>query len=228
MLLTKRSKFAVISLILSTLAFHGGAHAQLEGVEYEWVEKRDRDGIRVFTSSVPDSPFKAVRGEMVVKASVAQLVALVNDLPRCPDWADLCEKSELLERISEQERIVHIHNNIPFPVKDRDVVARMRWLQAEDTGRVTMHSQAMPESKSHEYQPPQSDAVRIYEAVTQWHFTPLDDEKVKVENFAHIDPNGPTPAWLTNLLLVSSPFKTMQAMRTIVEAGEYSDSELLF
>jgi ribosome-associated toxin RatA of RatAB toxin-antitoxin module len=222
------SKAISVGVLLISLMLSWSCHAQLQGVDYEWVEKRDRDGIQIFTSSVPDSPYKAVRGEMVVNAKVAQLVALVNDLPRCPEWADLCEKSRHLEQISDQERIVHIHNNIPFPIKDRDVVARMRWSKSEVSGGVTMHSQALKSPESHNYYALQPSAVRIYEATTQWHFTPMNDGLVKVENFAHINPNGPTPAWLTNMLLVSSPFKTMESMRAIVEAGEYLDAELMF
>ena len=71
-------------------------------------------------------------------------------------------------------------------------------------------------------------AVRVVDAVTQWHFTPLDNGQVKVENYAHINPNGPTPAWLTNLLLVDTPYKTMRSMRQIVEAGDYAGIALPF
>jgi hypothetical protein len=72
------------------------------------------------------------------------------------------------------------------------------------------------------------NAVRIYQAVTQWHFTTLEDGRVKVENFAHIDPNGPTPAWLINALLVNSPYKTMKKMRALIEAGNYHGEQLAF
>lgn len=202
--------------------------AQQANVDYQWEEKRDRDGIRIFTSKVSGSPFKAVRGEMVVKASVAQLVALVNDLSHCHEWADLCKTSKALEVISSSEQIVHIHNNIPFPVKDRDVVAHMMWVTDRTTGRISMISKALSKIESQSRLPSTHKAVRVYDAETHWHFTPVGGGVVRVENFAHIDPNGPTPAWLTNLLLVSSPFKTMQSMRELVEAGKYNDVILPF
>ena len=71
-------------------------------------------------------------------------------------------------------------------------------------------------------------AVRIENAVSQWHFTPNGDGTTKVENFAHIDPNGPTPAWISNLMLVSAPYKSMSKMREIVESGRYADSKISF
>ena len=123
------SRFYNLVIILVGVLLSAPMWAQEAGVEYAWVEKRDRNGIVIETSKYPGSPYKAVRGEMVVNASIAQLVALVSDLPRCPDWADLCKTSRLVRAISDNEQIVHIHNNIPFPVKDRDVVAVMRWSQ---------------------------------------------------------------------------------------------------
>ena len=202
--------------------------AQVEGVAYEWEQKRDRDDIKIFTSKVPNSPFKAVRGEMIIDGTVAELVALVNDLPRCKDWADLCEFSNALNVISTREQFVHIHNNVPFPIKDRDVVAHVMWNKDAESGKVSMLSRALSKIESNRFMPSTNQAVRIYDAVTQWHFTPEADGRVKVENFAHIDPNGPTPAWLTNLLLVNSPYKTMVNMRKQIESGIYAGATLPF
>lgn len=201
---------------------------RVDAAVYEWSQKRDRDGIQIFTSKVEESPFKAVRGQMEVSGQVAELVALVNDLERCAEWAHLCRHSELIEQVSNEEKYVHVYNDVPFPVKDRDVVAQVRWLVDDVTGRVTMHSEALPQGQSEAMSPLLDSAVRIFDATTQWHFQQINEKTVRVENFAHIDPNGPTPAWITNMLLVSAPYKTMRNMRQIIEAGEYVGAELPF
>ena len=41
-----------------------------------------------------------------------------------------------------------------------------------------------------------------------------------------IDPEGATPAWLTNRLLVGAPFETMAAMRTLLASGRYNDASV--
>lgn len=204
------------------------AQAQISGVDYDWKVKRNKDNIQIATSKVTGSPYKAVRGEMTIKGSVAELVALVDDLPNCDRWADLCKYSEVVKKLSATERYVYIYNRVPFPIKDRDVVARIRWSKSSESGKVTMHSVATEGELSANLKPLNRRAVRIKQAVSQWHFTPLDGGFVKVENFAHINPNGPTPAWLTNMLLVNSPFKTMRSMRAIIEAGDYAGAELMF
>ena len=192
--------------------------AQLDGVSYDWKEIKNSKGIIISTSKVDGSPFKAVRGEMIVKASVASLFGLVEDMSACSDWAAMCKEAKLEKRLSASESYVYIYNDIPFPVKDRDVYTHVVWAFNAITNRVSMTSTASDGGT------PKTKAVRIEDAVSQWHFTPNGDGTTTVENFAHIDPNGPTPAWLTNMMLVNAPFNTMVKMREIVESGAYSDA----
>ena len=192
--------------------------AQLDGVSYDWKEIKNSKGIIISTSKVDGSPFKADRGEMIVKASVASLFGLVEDMSACSDWAAMCKEAKLEKRLSASESYVYIYNDIPFPVKDRDVYTHVVWAFNAITNRVSMTSTASDGGT------PKTKAVRIEDAVSQWHFTPNGDGTTTVENFAHIDPNGPTPAWLTNMMLVNAPFNTMVKMREIVESGAYSDA----
>ncbi len=203
------------------LLFCYSSWGQVEGVEYSWKEKRNKKGIVIQTSDVAGSSFKAVRGEMTVNASVESLYGLVDDLAACPDWADLCKEARLEKRVSPTENYAYIYNDVPFPVSDRDVYIHVVWSKINQ--RVTMTSVA-----SEGGPPKHKKAVRIQNAISQWHFTPNEDGTTKVENFAHIDPNGPTPAWITNMLLVDSPYKSMSKMRKLVEAGKYENAVLPF
>ena len=51
---------------------------------------------------------------------------------------------------------------------------------------------------------------------------------MEVVSLAHIDPAGGVPAWLTNRLLVDSPWDTMRDMRKIVNEGRYADASFSF
>lgn len=207
----------VIAFLLST-----AASAQIEGVEYNWKKKKDKDGITIYTSKVPGSRYHALRGVMVVNGSASSLVSLVQDTSTCSQWVDLCREARIHKRVSETEYYVYSYNDIPFPVSDRDVVAKTVWTQNPDTLRITMSSTPTPNLV------PKTKAVRIEEAFSQWHFTPRSDGTTLVENFAHINPNGPTPAWLTNRLLVSSPYKTLKNMRAMIEKGAYKSEPVAF
>ena len=196
---------------------------QVDGVNYNWEMKQDKDDIQIYTSDVAGSKYKAVRGVSIISGELSSFVALVLDLEACSEWADLCETSRQVESVSVTESFVYTLNNLPFPVSDRDVVALVTWEQNPTTKKVSMTSIAT-DSKLVEV----GRAVRIQDAVTQWHFTPMKNNKVLVESFGHIDPNGATPAWLTNQLLVSSPFKSMDNMRRIIASGAYDNAQVEF
>jgi len=199
------------------------ARAQPLDFNFDWKLKRDRDGIQVYLSRVKGSKFKAIRSTMDVKAQTNSLVALVMDLPNCSNWAAMCKEAYIQQRLSLTESYVYTRNDIPFPVRDRDVVALVKWSQDRISGKVSMVSRATKGKF-----PKKKGIIRIEDAVSEWHFTPLKDGLVRVESFAHIDPNGVTPAWLTNMLMVDSPYKTMKNMRNILREGDYKDAQIAF
>ncbi len=198
------------------------AYSQVDGITYDWKMKRDKDNIKIFTSKVPDSKFEAVRAEMRIKGSLHSLVGLVSDSAACPSWADLCKEEKVIETISETESYVYTYNDIPFPVKDRDVLAHVVWQYIPEKRKVSMTSIATTGRFK------KTKAIRIEKAIAHWHFTELENGEVLVENFAHIDPNGPTPAWITNMMLVSSPFKTLVNMRKAIQSGKYDQHKFDF
>ncbi len=208
---------AFLVLMVSTSSL-----AQVAGVDYQWKEKHHENGIQIYTSKVAGSKHKALRAVMTVKGKLNSLVALVQDNEACPKWADLCKESRIHEKVSDTENYIYSYNNLPFPVSDRDVLAHVIWQQNPISKKVSMTSIASKGRLA------KTKAVRIENAVSNWHFTPQGDGNVLVESFAHIDPNGPTPAWLSNMLLVKSPIKTMQNMRRIIEQGDYADAKASF
>ena len=216
------SRSTLIGLLILCALVGSTSNAQISGVDYQWELQRDNDDIQIYTSEVADSKFKAVRGVSTAKGSIESAVALVLDLEACPKWADLCEKSKQVKKISDTESFVYTLNNLPFPVNDRDVVAKVVW-QRDASGRVSMTSTATDSTLV-----PKTDAVRLKDAVAQWHFSQQDEQTVLIESFGHIDPNGATPAWITNMLLVDSPFKSIQKMRRQIESGKYQNQTIPF
>ena len=217
-----RARTVVQGLVIAaTLTVAGAIHA--DDVEHPWELKRDRDGIQVYTRKVEGSKFKAVRAVMEVEASLNQLVGLVQDTTACPDWASLCKEARVVERLSDTDMYVHTLNDLPWPVTNRDAVAHVRWSQDPESLAVTMLATATPDKV-----PTRRGSVRIKYAETSWTFSPAPGGRVQVESLAHIDPAGGVPAWLTNRLLVDSPWDTMRDMRKIVNDGRYTDASFSF
>lgn len=199
------------------------AQVQWRDAELNWKLKRDRNDVQIYLSKVPESKFRAVFSTMKIAATTSQLAALVMDLDNCPNWASMCKSARVIERISPQETYVHSVNNAPFPVRDRDMVAHVSWRHDPSTGIVTMRSDATPQRLAKK-----KGVVRVQYASSEWYFIPDGNGNVLVENYAHVDPNGKVPAWLTNLLIVESPYKTLTNMRKLVLNGDYSNAKISF
>ncbi len=217
------SNVIAVLALLSFLCLSANASARWKDNDLEWTLKRDRNGIQVYLAKMPGSKFRAILSTMEVDVPPQELAALVMDLENCPNWAAMCKSAEVVEQISPSESYVRSVNDAPFPVRDRDVVAKVEWFYDRDSGKIFMHSDATPQKI-----PKQKGLVRVNVASSEWHFTPQENGKVLVENYAHIDPNGKIPAWILNLMIVESPYKTLKNMRELALTGRYKGVELAF
>ena len=141
----------------------------------------------------------------------------------CSDWADRCAESYLVEQLSETESLVYTHNDLPFPVKDRDVLAHVIWKQDPQSLIVTMRSSATV-GRMEEV----DGRLRLTEANASWVFEPLGNGRVRVINEAHINPGSALPGWVTNMLLVDTPFETMKSFVSEVQTEKYRDAVVSF
>lgn len=196
----------------------------VEAQETSWELKKDSEGIQVFTRDVAGSPYKEVKSVgRISQVSLASLVAVIEDVEACPRWADKCAESYVVDRVSATESLVYTHNDMPFPVKDRDVVAKVVWSQDPASLQVTMQSEAVSGGVDEV-----RGRLRLREANAIWQFTPQSDGSIEVANQAHINPGSSIPGWVTNMLLVDTPFETMKSYLSEVVNPRYAAAEFDF
>lgn len=186
-------------------------------VTEDWKLRKEENGIRVLTRPQPGSDFAAVRAEMVLQnVSLAALTALIEDPSACSLLESRCAEARVLERTSAQEMLLYRHNDMPFPIKDRDMVLRVITVQNPETLQVaiTLVSEdgILPENPRR---------VRLPSAASAWYFTPLGEGRVEVVSEGHIDPGASLPAWALNRFLVDAPFATMEAVADAVATAPF-------
>ena len=190
----------------------------------DWKLRRDRNSIQVYTSVVDGSRYDAVLSRTIVQdVRLSALVALLQDSEACPRWADKCAESYVYEETSDTELLVYTHNNLPFPIKDRDVLSRVTWQQDAESFEVTMNSEATADIL-----PREKGKLRLLDANVSWRFSPLPNGSVEVINQAHINPGSRLPGWITNRLLVDTPYETMKSFVAEVRKTKYQDAEVNF
>lgn len=190
-----------------------------------WKPIREEDGIRVYTQAVPDSDFREFRGESVIAAEVNQIMALMIDIPACPDWMHRCTESVLLEQIDMTERYTYTRNSYPWPASDRVFIIHSRVTQDPDTRVVTIRLTDIDEPKLSEAArrrlPESGRPVRVDSAKGTWTLIPIDEGSTRAIYEMHVEIGGRVPASLANSIIEQTPFETLLRLREVVQREKY-------
>lgn len=176
----------------------------------DWQLAKDEDGIKVYLSSVPGSKYKAYRGVVDIKADVATLQALQEDVKGSCKWLHACAEMRLLK--SENGNTwTYSKINMPWPVTGRDVVIHVTSEKTADGGLVR-HMKAEPT-----FIPEEKGEVRVPELVGEWRLVPKGAGVTEVTYQVQTEPGGSIPSWLANSFVVDAPLNTLKGLRAVAE-----------
>ena len=194
-------KMAVICGLTALLA----SVAQAE----DWQVAKDQDGIKVSLSEVAGSKYKAYRGVTTIKASMAKVRSLQEDVAGACAWIHECKSQKLLKHEGGQSW-TYTQFNTPWPVTARDSVLHITTSEAAD-GSVTRTLEGVPN-----YIPEEKGFVRVAQVEGFWKLVPKGD-LIEVTYQVHTEPGGSVPSWLANKFVVDAPFNTLQALKQRAE-----------
>ena len=195
--------FKRVAVIVGLTALSSMAFAE------QWQVAKDEQGIQVSLSDVAGSKYKAYRGVTLIKAPVATIVRLQEDVAGSCAWIHECKQQKLLKHEGDQSW-TYAQFNTPWPVTARDSVLHVTTIQGEDGG-VTRTIEAAPT-----YQPEEKGFVRVTEAKGYWKLVPKGDA-TEVTYQLHTNPGGSVPSWLANKFVVEAPFNTLKALKERAE-----------
>ena len=85
-----------------------------------WVEVKDKDGIKVFTRTNTIMSFKEFKATMIIKGKVSDVLSVLYDVDDLEIWGHNISRSELIERNGDSLQIYYAVAKAPWPYKDRD------------------------------------------------------------------------------------------------------------
>ena len=176
-----------------------------------WQLKKDAGGVQIYSAKVSDSPYQAILAQTLVNASVEEVVSILRTPDTCQHWVYRCKDSYLFESLSQDTDLVYTATDMPFPTKDRDILAKITWHTDPSTNTVRAVGVATQTELAQ-----QKEKVRIEGAHMIWELTPIGQGKTKISNYAHIDPAGYIPPWLVNQLSINAPLKTLQGLKKLI------------
>lgn len=186
-----------------------------------WKLLSEKDGIYVYTQSLEDSKFKAVRAVCVVDAPVGKLSYVLMDVSNTKDWVYATKVCKMLKQVSPTDLFYYSEVELPWPVTNRDFIIRITLTQDEKTKVARIVAENHPD-----YVPRKKNIIRIPRSAGNWTLTPLSDGRTKVEYVIHVDPGGSVPAWIVNMLADVGPYSSFRKLRQEVKKAKYDTTRL--
>ena len=188
-----------------------------------WELAVEKEGVKVYTSSVPASKVKAVKVQCQLQARASQVVALLLDVESAPDWIYHTKSCKLIRQVTPSELYYHSEVSLPWPAENRDFVAHLTVTQNPQTKVVTIDG---PSVKG--MVPIAKGVVRVSDSKGRWILTPQSGNRLQVEYSLHVDPGGAIPAWLINMFATQGPLDIFRQMKIELKKPKYQDAQLSF
>ncbi len=188
-----------------------------------WVLKDEKEGIRIYSRNNQNSKFNELKVELIVKAKLTDLVAIVLDIDNHYKWSYNTISSYVLKRISNSELFFYTLINAPWPASDRDLVIHLRIKQEPHTKILTIREENVPD-----YLPRKKNIVRVPLSKEVWTVTPLDKKTLKIEYYLDVDPGENAPAWLVNIFATKGPYETFKNLRIQIQQPKYQLASIPF
>ncbi len=173
----------------------------------DWKMIKETEQCTVYTRLSALSSIKEVKVVATFDTEVDKFMSVLNNVPAYTDWVYKCGKARRLKTITKNEFIYYVTSDVPFPMKDRDIIIHSKqWFDPEIQGYRT-RSVGLPAFIDEE-----AKYVRVPMLSSNWAIQPTEDDKVKVEYQILTEPGGSLPIWLVNLAITSGPLKTMKGL----------------
>jgi len=207
-------KKTILFLLLSFLFMNANAT--------DWTLKKETKTIKVFTATVDNSDYKAVKVECIVAGTFSQVIAALFDIDRQEEWVFNDKHSKLLKKVSDNELIYFSEVNVPWPCANRDFIAHLTVTQPS-ANIVNIDSHAEPG-----FVPEKNGIVRIKSSTSHWTLSVVGNNLIRIDYTIQLDPGGSVPVWLTNMFIIKGPFETFEKLQERVNMPAYQKAYFAF
>jgi hypothetical protein len=187
----------------------------------DWKLNTEKDGIKVYLATVPDSKIKAVKVMGEFKSTPAAMVAVLMDVEHGAEWVYHTKSCRLVKQGSPSELYYYSEISLPWPAENRDFVAHLSVSENAKTHAVTVDGPAVPGFVAQ-----RGGIVRIAHSEGQWIITPRGNDQIDVQYTLQVDPGGSLPAWLVNTFAAEGPIQIFKKLKLQLQKPAYQNAHL--
>lgn len=176
-----------------------------------WELAIDKEGVKVYTRKTDSVAIKEYKVTMQVKSPVDTVLKKILDIKNLKNWSYRIAESDLVKKINDSVWIFYIHNDIEWPVKDRDHVSKVQLQKRKEDYVVLL-------TPYNNYVKEKKDVVRLTKFKGIWTLKKLDANHTQVTQQLYGDPESNIPAFFINMMIAKAPFYTFRNMKSQLEA----------
>lgn len=182
------------------------------------------EGIDIYYRSAPEAPdfieFKAV---MLLESKLLPAIAVIRDVSSMPEWVYQVKSAEIIERIDDVQRYIHIKHNSPvigLGKRDSIILSSIR----QDPLSKVVIIEGLVQA---DYRERNKGYVRIESGKSSWIFEPLADEQIKITFQGYANPGGlikkAASGYLAKKFLWKLPYISMKNLKQQVKKPRYQN-----
>lgn len=195
------------SVLLCVLAWFvaGVTLAQSSG----WQRIDEERGITLMRRDVEGCSLPAFRGLGVVRGGAAEIMAMMNDIDGVSKWAYGVDEARVLQQIDEASDVIYLRSDLPWPVRDRDMIVRRTVKMLEPGTEFEIRLACLPDRL-----PERSGIVRVRKCGSRFHLRRSSLARTKIDYIMRLDPGGFLPTWTATWVAKHTPLKTLVAIES--------------
>ncbi|WP_462317885.1 START domain-containing protein [Marinilabilia sp.] len=169
--------------------------------EGDWQLRKNENGIKVYTRQKEDAKIYMYKVVTQISVKPETVYRQVVDFNENLKHMELVDSLRFLDHQKDKRYTNYMHFNMPWPVKNREMVMEM--LVTKDQDSIYLESNDVPD-----YLSKNSDIVLIEDFQEKWIIkkgASPDESQIIVTGW--VDPGGSIPMWVVNLFSAQTPFR---------------------
>jgi len=189
----------------------------------EWKKVGEENGITGYTRATSKSSIDEVMAIGIIDAPIQVVEAIIRDPNAGKKFMFMCKEAYSINTsdLKSTADVTYNYNitDLPFPVKDRDAVARVEYTIDNATGTIYSHAQGIRSDYRNT-----GKTVRMPLVTLDYRLVPKGADKTEITYLAMADPGGNLPPALVNLLTRNIGIRTIANIRKLVKEAPYKDA----
>jgi hypothetical protein len=202
----KRYQFHFILMSFFTLMLSCSMAAQ------SWDFIKEKDGIKIYTRKEAGKSLKSYKGVTDINAPAEKVFALLEDVNNTDWWDKNLTQIKVLFYEKGKKAQYYLVYDLPWPVIDRDLCVDVTITFDPVSGERKISAVSL-----NGVIPEHNDMVRIKNYWQTWSVIPAGKEITHVVLEGSVDPAGRIPDWISNIVIIESPFKAISGVKERME-----------